>query len=151
MPFTDDWNIAIYASRPGFRFLLPWLLLVSQTVRRYNHWDCIPSDSLGWKLVSSEPVEDELFMLVYSVSPSCASFRSHQCILKTRPVAQVTSFLPSVLHNVSRLQQRSKKYRPEGQRRNKNQGWNHQGSVLMGCLSFDNTQTELSTICVNEL
>lgn len=103
--------------KTGFGFLLTWVLLVSQTARQYNHWACIPSDSLGWKRVSSEPMEDELFMLVYSVSSLCTSFRSHQCILKTRPVAQVTSFLPSAFQNVSLLQQHSKKYRAESQRR----------------------------------
>lgn len=119
--------------KTAFGFLLTWVLLVSQTVRQYNHWACIPSDSLGWKRVSSEPMEDELFMLVYSVSSSCTSFRSHQCILNTRPVAQVTSFLPSAFRNVSRLQQHSKKIQGrKPKKRNQNQGWNQQGSVLMG-------------------
>lgn len=52
----------------GFLALLTWLLLGSQTVRQYNRWACNPSDALGWKCVSSVPMEDELFMLVYSVS-----------------------------------------------------------------------------------
>lgn len=109
--------------KTGFGFLLTWVLLVSQTVRLCSHWACIPvSDSLGWKGVSSEPMEDERFMLVYSVSSSCTSFRSHQCILKTRSVAQVTSFLPSVLQNVSRLQQHSKRNTGKPKKLNQNQG-----------------------------
>lgn len=68
--FTDE-NLKYSNLRPGFGFLSTWLLLVSQTVRQHNPWACIPSDSLDWKCVSSEPMEDELLMLVYSVSFSC--------------------------------------------------------------------------------